>query len=97
MRSVLEATIKVHFENSATPATGELNTVFKIVKDTYYKEKALRQSIDVIDSGGANRPGSIQWFNLITHSADALVCADDVRQAWSVVSPLIRRLLLPRK
>ena len=39
--------------------------------------------------------GSIQWFNLIAHSADASVSADDVRQAWKVVNPLLRRLLRP--
>ena len=95
MRSVLEATIKVHFEGSATPATGELSAVFKHVVHAYGQEKSLKSGIGAIQSGNAHKHGSIQWFNLIAHSADAAVSADDVRQAWKVVNPLLRRLLRP--
>lgn len=95
LRSVLESTIKVHFESSATPASGELSAVFKQVVVSYGQDKALKAPINVIQSGGVQKPGSIQWFNLMAHSADALVNPDDVREAWKVVSPLLRRLLLP--
>lgn len=95
MRSVLEATIKVHFEGSATPATGELSAVFKNVTQSYGQEKSLKSTIGTIQSGNTHKHGSIQWFNLIAHSADASVSADDVRQAWKVVNPLLRRLLRP--
>lgn len=95
LRSVLEATIKVHFEGSTMPVTGELNTVFKQVVQSYGSEKSLRSTIGAIQSGNAHKHGSIQWFNLIAHSADASVSADDVRQAWKVVNPLLRRLLRP--
>ena len=93
MRSVLESTIKLHFENSPTPVSGELSTVFKQVVASYGKEKALKATIGAIQSGNVHKQGSIQWFNLIAHSADAAVTADDVRQAWKVVNPLIRHLL----
>ncbi len=95
LRSVLESTIKLHFESSATPVSGELSTVFKQVVTSYGQDKALKATINVIQSGGVHKHGSIQWFNLIAHSADASVTPDDVRQAWKVVSPLLRRLLLP--
>lgn len=95
LRSILEATIKVHFEGSATPPTGELNAVFKHVAHSYGQEKSLKSSIGIVQSGNADKHGSIQWFNLIAHSADASVSADDVRQAWKVVNPLLRRLLRP--
>ena len=95
MRSVLESTIKVHFEGSASPAKGELSVVFKRVDECYGRDKALRSTINAIKSGGASKPGSIQWFNIIAHSADAAVSEDDVRQAWKVVNPLLRRLLRP--
>lgn len=95
MRSVLEATIKVHFEGSANPVTGELSTVFKEVASSYGQDKSLRSTIGAIQSGNAHKHGSIQWFNLLAHSADASVTAQDVRQAWKVVSPLLRRLLRP--
>lgn len=95
MRSVLEATIKVHFEGNPAPATGQLSDVFKHVAQSYGQEKSLKLTIATIKSGNAHQHGSIQWFNLITHSADASVSADDVRQAWKVVNPLLRRLLRP--
>jgi len=95
LRSVLESTIKVHFESSSRPASGELAIVFKQVVTSYGQDKALKATINTIQSGGVNKQGSIQWFNLVAHSADASVTAEDVRQAWRVVNPLIRRLLLP--
>lgn len=95
MRSVLEATIKVHFEGSPTPVSGELNAVFKQVALSYGHEKSLKSTIGAVQSGNAHKHGSIQWFNLIAHSADASVSAEDVRQAWKVVSPLLRHLLRP--
>ncbi|GAA2012866.1 hypothetical protein [Microbacterium ulmi] len=93
MRSVLESTIKVHFEGSSTPVTGELSKVFAQVVQTYGSEKSLKATINAIQSGNVHKHGSIQWFNLIAHSADASVSADDVRQAWRVVNPLLRHLL----
>lgn len=95
LRSVLESTIKVHFESSSTPVSGELAAVFRQVATSYGQDKALRATINMIQSGGVNKQGSVQWFNLVAHSADAAVTAEDVRQAWSLVNPLIRHLLLP--
>ena len=95
MRSVLEATIKVHFEGGATPASGELRDVFKRADDSYGQERPLKSSISIIKSGNDQKHGSITWFNLIAHSADASVDAEDVRKAWKVVSPLLRHLLRP--
>jgi hypothetical protein len=93
MRSILESTIKIHFESSPDRISGELNSVFKQVVDSYGQEKALKTTVNIIRSGNSRKCGSIQWFNLIAHSADGSVGADDVRQAWKVVNPLLRRLL----
>ncbi|WP_461164464.1 hypothetical protein [Arthrobacter sp. R4-81] len=95
LRSVLESTIKVHFESSSTPVTGELNAVFAQVSRSYGSVKALRNTINSIQSGNAQKPGSIQWFNLVAHSSDAAVSADDVREGWKLVGPIIRHLLRP--
>lgn len=95
MRSVLEATIKVHFEGSTTPVAGQLSDVFKQVASSYGQDKSLKSTIAAIQSGNAHKHGSIQWFNLVAHSADATVTAEEVRQAWKVVNPLLRRLLHP--
>lgn len=95
MRSALESTIKVHFEGSTTPVSGELSKVFVQVVQSYGSDKALKATINSIQSGNVHKHGSIQWFNLIAHSADASVSAEDVRQAWKVVNPLLRHLLRP--
>lgn len=97
LRSVLESTIKIHFESTPTPATGELNAAFKTVVAAYNKDKSLRHAINTVQSGNTHKPGSIQWFNLITHSADASTDPKEIHQAWKTVSPLLRRLLLPAR
>lgn len=95
LRSVLETTIKYHFESTATPATGELKASFKVVLDAYGSERALRQPISAIFSGTAGTPGTIAWFNVVSHSADVLVKAQDVRDAYARLDPVLRRLLRP--
>ncbi len=95
MRSILESTIKVHFESSPKPVSGELSKVFNQVAKSYGQDKSLRATIGAIQSGDVHKHGSIQWFNLIAHSADASVTADDVRQAFKLVNPLLRHLLRP--
>ena len=95
MRSVLESTVKIHFEATTTPVTGQLEVVLKQVEDSYGSNKAVKFTITQIRSGGVLKPGSIQWFNMMTHHADASPSHTDVRSAWSVVNPLLRFLLAP--
>ncbi|WP_055478078.1 hypothetical protein [Sphaerimonospora mesophila] len=95
LRSVLEGTIKFHFESTASPVTGELSRIFPRVIQDYGNIKALKSSINTISSGNGQTPGSIQWFNVVSHSADAVVLPNDVRTAWQLVNPLIRHLLRP--
>ncbi|HKG38508.1 MAG TPA: hypothetical protein VKB25_05920 [Conexibacter sp.] len=95
LRSVLEMTIKVHFDSTQTPAIGMLTEAFRSVESSYGTDKPLRNTITAIRSGNAQRPGSLQWFNLVAHDVNAVVKVDDVRQAWEQVSPLLRRLLRP--
>lgn len=93
MRSILETTIKVHFELAGSNATGQLAQVFKKVSERFQGDKALRQQIGIIGSGDADTPGSIQWFNLAAHGADVVVKPDQVRDAWKTINPVLRRLL----
>ncbi|EGD43167.1 hypothetical protein NBCG_02521 [Nocardioidaceae bacterium Broad-1] len=95
LRSVLETTIKFHFEGTATPAVGQLSDTIKTVVSAYGKVRALQNSISRIQSGGSAVPGSVQWFNLASHSADLVVDAKQVHQAYSLVEPLLRHLLRP--
>lgn len=93
LRSVLETTIKHHFAQSGAPRSGDLSDVFKLVVASYGSVKALKAPISIISSGGVSKEGSLQWFNVLTHSADIVVTPDNVRNAWKTVNPVIRRLL----
>lgn len=98
MRSILESTIKIHFEGSATPAAGELKAVIAIVDAAYGRDRSLKSVIGKIRSGDIDDPGSVTWFNMLAHGADEIVDAEAVRRAWTVVNPLLRRLLIqPRR
>ncbi|THV42018.1 hypothetical protein [Glycomyces buryatensis] len=95
MRLILESTIKFHFETSGTRAQGELSAIFPRVSDEYGQIKALKSTINSVKTGTVHRPGSIQWFNNLSHNGDAVVKADDVREAWNLINPLLRHLLRP--
>jgi hypothetical protein len=95
LRSVLETTIKFHFDGTDTPASGQLSETFKVVVTAYGREKALKHSIGRIQSGGTSVPGSAQWFNLASHSVDLIVGTQQVREAFALIEPVLRRLLRP--
>jgi uncharacterized membrane protein YgcG len=93
MRSVLESTIKWHYEASGARVNGLLKEAFTRVKDDYGSDKALKWAIGKVHSGGASQPGSITWFNGIVHDGDAAPSEAEVRAAWDVINPLLRHLL----
>lgn len=95
LRSVLEATIKWHFEGTATPVTGMLSQVFPAVVSKYGNQRQLRDSINAINSGSATKPGSINWFNAAAHNPHLEVTPGDVRSAYSLVQPVLIRLMRP--
>jgi len=93
MRSILETTIKYHFESSGTPVSGTLRIVFKQVKKSYGTIKHLEATINSIDTGDKHKVGSIHWFDDIAHNLNASPAAGDIHQAWRMVNPIIRHLL----
>lgn len=93
MRSVLESTIKWHYETSGARAHGELKQVFGRVSDDYSGDRALKAAIGKVRSGGSTQPGSITWFNGIVHDGDAAPSESEVRAAWDLINPLLRHLL----
>lgn len=95
LRSVLEATIKWHFEGSTPGVRGMLSAVFPVVVNTYGRQRALKDSINAINSGAATKPGSINWFNAAAHNPHLEVKADDVRSAYALVQPVLIRLMKP--
>jgi uncharacterized membrane protein YgcG len=95
LRSVLESTIKWHFDGSTPPVGGMLSEVFPTVASTYGAQRALRDSINAISSGAVAKPGSIRWFNSVTHNPNIEVKADSVRSAYALIQPVLIRLLKP--
>lgn len=95
LRSVLEATIKWHFDGSTPPVGGTLSEVFPTVANTYSGQRALRDSINTIGSGAVTKPGSIKWFNAAAHNPNLEVKAEAVRSAYALVQPVLIRLLKP--
>lgn len=95
LRSVLEATIKWHFAGTATPVSGMLGDVLPAVETAYGGQKAYKASINVMKSGAATKPGSLNWFNAASHNPDLAVRDEDVRQAYSLVQPVLIRLMRP--
>ena len=58
LRSILETTIKVHFENTNTPADGMLKPSVEILKAAYGTEKPIASMINKIQSGNEDKPRS---------------------------------------
>jgi hypothetical protein len=95
LRSVLESTIKWHFDGTSTPVSGMLGDVIPAVAGTYGSQRAFRDSINAITSGPATRPGTIKWFNAAAHNPHLAVSGSDVRAAYSLVQPILVRILKP--
>jgi len=96
-RSVLEAAIKEHYGIKSGPAaTGTLGTVMTRVTNDYGQDGQLAHAISTINrtkKGASTTPGTGEWFNLVAHSVNIDVTAQQVHQAWRVVFPLLRFLL----
>lgn len=95
LRSVIESTVKWHFEGTPTPASGMLSQVFPTVVSAYGKQRPLKDSINAILSGSATSAGSINWFNAASHNPNLAVTPADVRSAYSLVQPVLIRLMRP--
>jgi hypothetical protein len=95
MRSVLETTIKQRLETTVPKPTGELNQVFPAVQLAYAADRSLMRAMNQIASGKVDKAGSITWFNHIVHDADCEITDKEVRAAWNLVVPVLRRLLQP--
>ncbi|MGB2711729.1 MAG: hypothetical protein WBC33_09445 [Conexibacter sp.] len=93
LRSILEMTIKSHFEPTPTPATGMLSKTFASVVTAYGKDSSVKNAIAEIRSGTAQQPGSVKWLNAAAHDFNVAIKAEDVRLAWERISPLLRHLL----
>jgi hypothetical protein len=95
LRSVLEATIKWHFDGNTPAVSGMLNEVFPAVVNKYGAQRPLRDSINTIASGAVAKPGSIKWFNAAAHNPHLEVKAEAVRSAYALIQPVLIRLMRP--
>jgi hypothetical protein len=95
MRSILESTIKWHYETRPPRVSGELKAAFSRVVTDYGQDKTFGPRIRQIDSGKIDQPGTIKWFNAVVHNGDMVPTADEIRKAWQLVNPVLRLLLAP--
>ncbi|OUD90640.1 hypothetical protein CMMCAS08_11125 [Clavibacter michiganensis subsp. michiganensis] len=98
MRSVLEAAIKEHYgQSNGIDVTGELGQVMRQVRTDYQRNGQLANAVNLVSQFGNDAthvPGTGRWFNMITHSVNVDVNGRQVQEAWLVVLPLVRFLLL---
>ena len=97
MRSVVECAAKEHYSKLGQgydPNAG-LSFVADKLMDDYGKDGRVSPGIDRLknakNTGG--KPGSGQWFNQIAHNANFPISAQDVRDAWQAMMPLVRFLV----
>lgn len=96
LRSVVESTIKHHYTSRGNhQVSGMLSQVVPQVAADYGKLKALARSIQLLQNGLApkDRPGSGSWFNAASHDPVMVIDAQQVRNAWQELEPLVRFLL----
>ncbi|MFZ1362392.1 MAG: hypothetical protein WAS05_05580 [Candidatus Nanopelagicales bacterium] len=95
MRSVLETSIKYHYDQKGRSASGRLSHVVQQVATDYGKEAQIKNVLPTIKSGQAKPAGSVGWFNAVTHDGNFPVDHNDVLAAWKLNEPLVRFLLKP--
>lgn len=93
LRSIVETTIKYYLDARGVSASGTLKQMLLALGKAEEKDKALKVCINQVDSGDSETPGSVAWFNVVTHSPDRAVFPEEVHKAWKRVEPLLRRLL----
>lgn len=93
LRSVLEGTVKWHYEELGGDTKGALSKSFKNVYNDYGGNGLYRAVIDRCNSGKVSEPGSIKWFNTAVHSAYNPVSHTDAREAFDLVEPILRFLI----
>ena len=100
MRSLIEASIKEHFGlGNGIEVTGMLSQVMVRVTSEYKTNGQLSHAIATLNrvkNDASTVPGSGRWFNLVSHSVNTDVTGEQVHQAWRVVFPLVRFMLIER-
>ncbi|WP_153004233.1 hypothetical protein [Microbacterium testaceum] len=100
IRSLIEASIKEHFGlGNGIEVTGMLSQVMVRVTSEYKSNGQLSHAIATLNrvkNDASTVPGSGRWFNLVSHSVNTDVTGEQVHQAWRVVFPLVRFMLIER-
>ncbi|GAB77004.1 hypothetical protein SAMN05421595_2139 [Austwickia chelonae] len=96
LRSVVESTIKLHYSKRGNHAVkGMLGQVVPHLATDYGNVGSISQSIRLLQNAIApqQRPGSGNWFNSASHDPAAVINAQQVRDAWQELEPLLLFLL----
>ncbi len=95
LRSVLEATTKLHFSGTPHHVSGELGKCVDAIVAIHGKDRTHKNVIQKVKSGNVTVPGSLAWFNAVAHDANFPVDDGEVRKAYSLVESLLKLLLVP--
>jgi hypothetical protein len=100
LRSVIESSIKYHYaclgNNKVSGMLGQV--VPQLATDYRKKLRSLERPIDLLQNAISPRsgPGTGDWFNQASHNPHMAIEAQQVRDAWQELEPLVRFLLQPR-
>lgn len=98
LRSVVESSIKYHYAaRGQLDVSGMLSQVMPQVAKDYGSVQSVARSIRLLQNGLApkDRPGSGSWFNAASHDPVMVIEAQQLRDAWQELQPLIHLLVLP--
>lgn len=101
MRSLLESVVKFYLPPGESGRQGRwpptLGQLFPSISQEFGgRGSPIGSGVNRISSGQAHNPGSIQWFNAVTHDYQFVPALVDVHDAWSVVYPVIKHLIEKR-
>ncbi len=101
MRSLLESVVKFYLPPDESGKQGgrlpTLGQLFQYINREFGGEGSpIGSGVSRIFSGRSHNPGSVKWFNAVTHDYEFVPDLADVHNAWSVVYPVINHLIEKR-
>ncbi|MEW6894550.1 hypothetical protein V3M68_03305 [Trueperella pyogenes] len=101
MRSLLESVVKFYLPPDESGRQGRrlptLGQLFQYINREFGGEGSpIGSGVSRIFSGRSHNPGSVKWFNAVTHDYEFVPHLEDVHNAWSVVYPVINHLIEKR-
>jgi hypothetical protein len=98
LRSIVESSVKHHYTSQGIrTVSGMLGEIVPRLAKDYGRVRSLARSIQLLQNGISpkDRPGSTSWFNAASHDPVMVIDAQQLRDAWQELEPLVQFLLDP--